>query len=94
MSNALSREDVDRLYRAIDQVENPAEAMKDFIARSRRYRETAQADLDVPYGYHIDEKLDIFKPVDGNCAAPVHIFIHGGYWYQFGKSEWSFIAEA
>ena len=24
----------------------------------------------------------------------MHIFIHGGYWYQFGKDEWSFIAGA
>src|SRR5690606_28072156 len=37
--------------------------------------------------------MDIFLPVTACVDRPVHIFIHGGYWYQFGKNEWSFISQ-
>lgn len=53
--------------------------------------------LDVPYGKGPRETLDIF-PVTQTAApgraAPVLLFIHGGYWRALDKSEHSFIAPA
>ncbi len=48
--------------------------------------------LDVAYGTHADETLDIFPAqVPG---APVFVFIHGGYWRLLSKNESSFMAPA
>lgn len=89
----LTRERVDQLYRATGNIDDPGALMEGFIAESRAYREGQGGLLDMAYGAHPDERLDIFMP-DNPAGAPVHIFIHGGYWYQFGKDEWSFIANA
>lgn len=63
--------------------------------------------LDVPYGEHPSERLDIFAPADLEAstalgtsgtagpqrrARPVLIFIHGGYWRSLDKSDHSFVA--
>ena len=47
--------------------------------------------LDVRYGSGEKETLDIF-PTDAP-NAPVHLFIHGGYWRAMDKSNYSFIAD-
>jgi arylformamidase len=52
-------------------------------------------DLDVAYGAKPSEKLDVFfsgRPTDK--AAPVLLFIHGGYWRALDKSDASFVAPA
>lgn len=46
--------------------------------------------LDVPYGPGAAEKLDIFPA--RAPGAPVAVFIHGGYWKQFSKSDESLYA--
>jgi arylformamidase len=46
--------------------------------------------LDVPYGSHPMEKLDIFR-AKGQSRALL-VFIHGGYWRALDKSDQSFIA--
>lgn len=47
--------------------------------------------LDVRYGAGEKETLDIFPADEPN--APVHLFIHGGYWRAMDKSDYSFIAD-
>ncbi len=56
-----------------------------------RYRKAEFAELDIRYGPHTREKLDIFWPE----ATPkgLAVFVHGGYWMQFDKSSWSNLAE-
>lgn len=53
-------------------------------------RKHMKAFIDIPYGAHLREKLDIFPaPAAG---APVLIFVHGG-WFQFlDKSALSYVA--
>jgi arylformamidase len=64
----------------------------DAVARSAAYRETAaNAVYDVAYGPHRHETMDIFRPADPD-GAPVHVFIHGGYWRSRFKEEFSFVA--
>jgi len=49
--------------------------------------------LDIPYGPGAAEKLDVFLPPEGHAPAPVHVFLHGGYWQALDKSDQSFLAE-
>lgn len=69
----------------------------DYQQASVRARETLESQLDVRYGTHADERLDLFFPKDAGVASallPLHIFIHGGYWHRRSKSEYSFVAES
>ena len=58
-----------------------------------RTRPAARLDcrLGVRYGPTREEHLDIFPAGDG---APVHIFIHGGYWRRFNARDHDFLAPA
>ena len=37
------------------------------------------------------ETLDVF-PAD-RAGAPIHVFIHGGYWYSLDKNDYSYVAQ-
>jgi len=52
--------------------------------------EKGKCELDISYGDHAREKLDLFLP----DAAPrgLVVFVHGGYWKAFDKSYWSHFA--
>ncbi|MES2413444.1 MAG: alpha/beta hydrolase [Pseudomonadota bacterium] len=47
--------------------------------------------LDLQYGPHPDERLDLF-PVTDRPDAPLFIFIHGGYWRAMTKEDSVFMA--
>jgi arylformamidase len=48
--------------------------------------------FDVPFGRHHAERLDVFPaPAPG---APIHVFIHGGYWHRLDKADFSFVTRA
>ena len=60
--------------------------------RSEAFRTRAQhAVLDLAYGERPREVLDLFPAVPAN--APVHVFIHGGYWQALDKNSFSYLAE-
>ncbi len=62
-------------------------------ARSAAYRNAAEnASLDVAYGVHALETMDIFRPANAD-GAPVHVYIHGGYWRSRYKEDFSYVAE-
>ena len=65
-----------------------------FFARwaeqSERIRRSVRCYLDVPFGTHAMEKLDIFLP-QGRSRALL-MFIHGGYWRALDKKDHSFVA--
>jgi arylformamidase len=47
---------------------------------------------DIRFGPHERERLDLFMPeIHG---APLHVFIHGGYWQKNAKEDFSFVSEA
>ena len=54
------------------------------IARDRTSRR-----LDIAYGPHVAETLDVFPAA--RADAPVLFFIHGGYWRALDKRDVSFI---
>jgi arylformamidase len=63
-----------------------------FEERSRATRSNASGRLDVAYGEHRRERLDVFLP-EGVTGPPVNMFFHGGYWRSSDKERYSFVAE-
>jgi arylformamidase len=61
---------------------------------SARAREQTACRLDLRYGPGAGETLDVFLPPRRDAAAPVLVFLHGGWWRAFDKSDHSFIAPA
>src|SRR5690606_28328890 len=57
-----------------------------------RWSQSKACHLDIPYGSSNLATLDIFPAAAPN--APLHVFVHGGYWRAFDKSNYSFIADA
>ena len=49
-----------------------------------------QLELDVPYGEHPRQKIDLFWP--STKPKGLVVFVHGGYWLDFNKSYWSHLA--
>ena len=89
--NGLSGDALEREY-------NPRRAVPDFqafldgqIARAKATRDTRPCTLDVRYGPGPLQTLDVFPAQ--NPDAPIHVFIHGGYWRGLDKSVYSYIAE-
>src|SRR5437762_1503137 len=75
----------------------------DWIARygaeSARVRAELPMRFDVPFGRHHAERLDVFPASGAGLAAgrdpaPVHVFVHGGYWHRLDKADFSFVARA
>lgn len=60
---------------------------------SAQARQSLPCTLDLSYGQSPNEKLDIF-PAATVGAAPVLVFIHGGYWRSLDKADHSFVAPA
>lgn len=58
--------------------------------RSDAFRATGAGRLDIAYGPEPKARLDFFPAATPN--APLHVFIHGGYWQALDKSEQSFVA--
>ena len=68
-----------------------ADYLADWSQRSENYREKTKGHLNLSYGESEREKLDIFPAP--TTSAPIHIFLHGGYWQALSKDSFSFIAE-
>lgn len=64
-----------------------------FTARSAEVRRTTPAHLDVRYGEHPRERLDVFLPADADGPVSANLFFHGGYWRSSEKERYSFLAE-
>ncbi|HUS54966.1 MAG TPA: alpha/beta hydrolase [Thermohalobaculum sp.] len=61
-------------------------------AAALRDRLTAagRAQLDIAYGTTARERFDLFLPE--GMALGLVVYVHGGYWRAFGKSDWSHLA--
>ena len=61
-------------------------------AANAKARSSLVSHLDLPYGKHKLRRLDIFPTVSAERAAPVHVFVHGGYWRAQDKENFAFVA--
>lgn len=54
-------------------------------------RTTSDCVLDVRFGSHPEEHYDVFRT--RAPKAPIHVFVHGGYWYSRDSKDFSFVAK-
>ncbi|HEX7006147.1 MAG TPA: alpha/beta hydrolase [Alphaproteobacteria bacterium] len=82
---------------ALDREYSPSSRVGNIMPYIRRYEElsaAARSQLyvrrNLAYGRTSAETLDFFPA--RRVGAPLHLFIHGGYWQELGKDESSFAA--
>lgn len=80
------------LYRIRDFVPDFDEIASQFSARSRALSESARIKADIAYGSREREVLDLVFPDRPAAEAPLHVFIHGGYWRSGEKADYRFVA--
>ncbi|WP_332776514.1 alpha/beta hydrolase [Polaromonas sp.] len=92
---------LDRMYNNRALVPDHEAHFSRWAEQSQSARQWTPCQLDVPYGLNPGETLDVFPataPAAGGAspqaAAPVLVFIHGGYWRSLDKSDHSFLAPA
>ncbi len=61
-------------------------------ATETRQRHQASAQLDLAYGEHPRQRLDLFLPRTQSARALL-VHVHGGYWMRTDKSNWSHCVE-
>src|SRR3546814_403047 len=85
--------EMERQYNPRADVPNHEEFHARNVARSEAYRAKAKdhAKFNIAYGPDAGETLDLFLPETKN--APVHVFIHGGYWRSRDTRDYAFLAE-
>lgn len=83
---------LDAEYNNRVKVKNAMDWIARYGAESARARAELPMRFDVPFGRHHAERLDVFPaPAPG---APIHVFIHGGYWHRLDKADFSFVTRA
>ena len=87
----MDRATLDLQYNARATVPDIAPMLRDYASISAQARDTLPCTLNVAYGAHPDEILDIF-PAQGESPGPVLIYLHGGYWRLLSKDDSSFMA--
>lgn len=91
----MSRPDpawLDRMYNNRALVPGHALHFNRWSEESAEARKTQACTLDIAYGASSAETLDVFPAAQK--AAPVLVFIHGGYWRSLDKADHSFMAPA
>src|SRR5438132_611617 len=79
---------LDAEYNNREKVKESADWLSRYAVASAEARAALDCRLDLAYGAHPGERLDVFPARGG--PAPVHVFIHGGYWHRLDKSDSSF----
>jgi arylformamidase len=87
----MDRATLDAAYNNSAAVADSAEWLARWRGRSASVRAMRGARLDVPYGSRERQKID-YLPA-GRRAAPLLVFIHGGYWQRNAKEMFAFVAE-
>lgn len=84
----------DRQYNARASVQDAATLIARYAEESQPAFALPHAARNVAYGSLPTELLDIYPAVVGQGAAPVFVFLHGGYWRALSKNESAFMAPA
>ncbi len=86
--------DWDDAYSNRDHIPDAASYPPRWAAAAAAFRRemlaAGRARLDLPYGTAPRERFDLFLPE--GAAEGLVVFVHGGYWRAFGKSDWSHLA--
>ena len=79
-------------YNARAAVPEHVDILADWQRRSEALRARQSCELDLPYGDGERQRIDLFRC--GAPAAPLHVFIHGGYWQRGDRRDNHFVAES
>lgn len=85
-----SIDELDMQYLPSATIMNTNEIFTRWGIESARARKFLDMKSGLRFGPTIDEYVDVFPC--GTPMAPVHMFIHGGYWHSLSPKEFSFIA--
>jgi arylformamidase len=88
----LPSQDVESQYNPRKAVAGVEAFAQRAATRSAATRAVRPARLDLRYGTSPLSTLDVF-PADA-ARAPVHVFLHGGYWRGRDKNDYSYVADA
>ncbi|NIZ10866.1 alpha/beta hydrolase [Pseudooceanicola sp. HF7] len=66
--------------------------MEETEARSRAFADTARVERNLSYGDTSRQSFDLVFPPDPAPGAPLHMFIHGGYWRGGSKDAHTLVA--
>ena len=86
-------DELDHQYAVEAAVPDLSKLLAGYQARSEAVRGRGDASLDIAYGPHELQRLDVFSPPDAD-SAPIQIYIHGGYWRSSSKVGRAFPAKA
>ena len=91
----FDQSELDREYSPSSCIDDINVYLEEFGRTSKAAKDTAirtgSCDLDLQYGPGDEETLDLFLPTESG-SAPLHVFIHGGYWQLLSKNESCFAA--
>jgi arylformamidase len=87
----MDRPTLDAAYNNAAAVADSAARLARWDERSAAVRAADDARLDLAYGPRPRNRLDYFP--SGKAAAPLFVFIHGGYWQRNDKKRFAFISE-
>ncbi|SEK39254.1 Acetyl esterase/lipase [Roseivivax marinus] len=83
-------EDWDDAYENGRNIPGGTEYPGPWVEPAARFREAANARLDIAYGEGARHRYDLFLP-EGTPRG-LFVFVHGGYWMALDKSYWSHLA--
>ncbi|KZY33004.1 lipase [Roseovarius sp. HI0049] len=80
------------LYRNRDFIPDFDAIMEETETRSRAFAASARVERNVSYGPTARQSFDLVYPADPAPGAPLHMFIHGGYWRAGSKEAHTLVA--
>ena len=80
------------LYRIRDFVPDFDAIAAGFTERSLALSARSDVLADVRYGPRAREVVDVILPKRPQAGAPLHVFVHGGYWRSGEKENYRFVA--
>ena len=83
-----TQEEIDAHYNVLGNVADPDSTIAGWALRSDAVLARLEGRLDQRYGPTLAEYCDVFP---AGAGAPVHIFIHGGYWRRFSARDHDFV---
>lgn len=84
-----TQEQIDAVYNPSATAPDAERRIEGWIERSKIATTELACELEVRFGPTVEEHCDVFP---AGAGAPVHLFIHGGYWRRFSARDHAFLA--
>lgn len=92
MYKNYSQDELDAQYNNRQRVPEHEVIMGELFQKGKDFSFARAPHLDLPFGKHEDELLDIYLPAEDSTNAPVMVYIHGGFWTSRHKDDFRFLA--